>query len=164
MMINQSSINSKSKIAVFLDFDETLITNKKELGLIEKSLPSLLEKLNMQGVLLYITSRNPPYVVKRTLNKLELSHLFVDIIADFRKKNYHVKEALFDLKTQNITIDAIIFIDDFQENCRHVDNLKKEIKTPIYSIIYTKQPPYNLKTILSFILENNLIEIRKLSI
>jgi HAD superfamily phosphatase (TIGR01681 family) len=158
-----SNENDK-KILFFIDLDDTLITKDNPQLLLEKNGIKFLNKLKKSGVMLFISSRNFPYVVINVLKKHSIVNLFQIILADFRNKKFHIKEALSDLKKQSILPKAIIFLDDHLLNCENVAELKDEIKAKIYPIQYAKSPKHNLEQITNYITKNEWTKLKELCI
>jgi HAD superfamily phosphatase (TIGR01681 family) len=127
----------KSKIVLILDLDETLITRDPPRALLEKCVPNLLRLCDDKGIILAIASRNKPYVVNDVLSQFDFDHFFYKVVADFRPKNYQVKEIIYHLRKNKVIPEILIFVDDYRKNCILVASLNSSFNFPIYSILYT---------------------------
>ena len=150
----------KSKIVLILDLDETLITRDHPRSLLEKGIPKLLDRCDEKGIILAIASRNKPYVVNDVLSQFDFGHVFYKVVADFRPKNYQVKEIIFHLRKNQIIPERLIFVDDYPKNCNLVASLNSSFNFPIYSIIY-RINEFNLEFILTNIINEKWKTLEK---
>lgn len=160
--MNKKDLTSLKQIYLFIDLDDTIISNDEKRILLEPQVIYLFPKLKEKNIKLIISSRNPPYIVEDILEKHGFSEYFVKIIADYRKKKYQIKQVL---ANDNYLLDdqiLIIFIDDYLENCKDVHTLKANLNASIIIINYKKSKPYNLEFILTRLLEDNITELEKI--
>ena len=163
-MVSDGYTGSLHNWLIMLDLDDTLMTRGPPHELIENNISGFLEQIANEGALLFISSRNSPHTVQTLLDSVQLSNHFQEILADYRPKEYHVKHTLIKLKELGIVPPAILFIDDYAENCRRVASLRACLEIPIYVVIYSRQPPNNLKNIFACLNRSDLETLRKISL
>jgi len=161
----QSDLSTRPENLLFItDLDDTLITRKEPRKMLEEKTPLFLEKMLDAGVFLAISSRNTPADVYDILERFQLDSYFQDIQADYRPKEYHVKNILMNLKKKEAFPSVIVFIDDFLENCIRVKSLKIIIDIPLYVIVYKSKVPQNLETISNLIIKSDFTNLEDLSL
>lgn len=157
-------MDSIHNLLIILDLDETLVTKNTSYKLTEPGIPAFLKHLTSKNALLFISSRNPPHFVHHLLEHFKISQYFLEILADYRSKEFHVKHALQKLKRREITPPAIIFIDDHVENCRRVASLRGYFNIPIYVLVYGGQPPRDLATITNLLFKIDFKALKEISL
>lgn len=113
---------------------------------------------------MFISSRNPPFIVHDNLKKYNLSKFFKKIIVDYRPKSYHIKQILWELKIERIEPLYVVFVDDFLENCIIVSKLSENLCVKTFSIRYKKRYPNNLENIIDLMIENDFYSLGNIGI
>ena len=157
------ALDSFKHIYVFLDFDETLISNNKKRLLFEPKIVPILQKLKEKNVKLLISSRNQQHIVKDLLAKHNLLIYFEKIIADYRNKKYHIKQVIMNENFKFTNQTLILFIDDHLANCIEINELASNLELSLLVINYKSVGPHNLENILSLLLNEEFQELEKIA-
>ncbi len=151
-------------LLIVLDLEDTVVTSDPPRELTEDKIPVMLRQLIRRGVLPFLCSRNPPHVVHGLLEGFQLTGYFQGVFADYRPRDYQVRHALWKLKERGIIPPAVLFVDDYPENCRRVAALREHLDIPLYSIVYQGQSPHNLETTFTSLIESDFQFLRSISL